>query len=234
MKMSRKCILTCGLLALVIAMPASAGSDLITFGFTDLRSDYLFATRVLTIVERTGGGLHTNGDVTRVVDPNAGDSASFDFSGGFGSAGIDVSLTLAAMGVGQTAASGTVTITDVNGDQITTTTNGIFVENFAGEVQYEGFLKNIVLPVNSFDGTTGSIDISPGSFGTSQFSGTVIIIKFDGPGPGLGMFEVGTGFSDVSVRNFDGSIVPEPAAAMLATIGFVAGARRKRTARQGK
>ena len=208
------CIPVAAFLVCILVVGASA-DEIITFGFTDLVFEYDAESRSFHLQERSRSPVSTEGDVTRVPDPNAGDTAVFNFSFPADSlGGVDFDLTLEERVNNVIPASGTLVLTDLDGDQVVAEAEGIFRVNFTGEVQFESIVTNVVLPDNPFNGILdSSIDISAGSFGGGPFAGSLFALRLLAGSNDLSMFD--HDILDGTVRNLDGGITPEPASLTL-------------------
>lgn len=209
-----------GPVALLALVPAAAAQDnLVTFGFTDLRSEF-DGIDTFRAVSSNSGGFSTSGDVSRLAAP--GGTADYGL-------GVDPSLVLFEISVenltGTTAdGSGNFQITDADGDFLRGQISGTWSTVGAGAIFFTGQLTGVEFVDNGtldamFDGPNG------GAFSTA----------FDTSGPytgatvGLMLTQSGfftSGFSDVSSQ-FSGVVVPAPAGGAVLALAAL-GARRRR------
>jgi hypothetical protein len=201
------------------ASAASGGIAIASFTYSDLLGSYDTGTNVYRAV----AGSQSSGDVTRLESP--GGSAEFDNGFlGMGSANYELEMTVGNIQAATADASGSLTITDDNGDTLTAVVNGEF-RIFGGSVSFEGLLSDVffndVSGDGTFDGTTS------GSFSTDfaanpPFDGSILNLFFD-PGSFFG-----TGFDGQTTLS-SGLIVPAPTAfAAFAGLGLAGAARRRR------
>jgi hypothetical protein len=211
-----------------VAFAGTASADVIsTFGFTDLNGSYapINATMgTFTAVADSVGAIQTGGDVTR----NAGPGGTAQFDTGFMSmaTSADVQITLDVLKTGSTegTGSGTLVITDVDGDTITATIDGLWQSPGFGVVFFSGLMEEVYFNDNgaadgTFNGISGSFDMDlPGN---PPYLGAFsqLYIRFGG-----GFF--GSAFTGQTV-SADGQIVPAPGALALVGIAGLVSRRRR-------
>lgn len=212
--------------ALLVAGPARADIDPhFTFGFTDLDGDYTASGaggqfRAVASALASGGPFDSAGDVTRVAPPQS--TADFDpgFAAMAGSLNVELTMDISNVTSDSAEASGSFTITDLNGDTITGEIAGAW--NRLGSVfaSFKGLLQNVALTNSSgddrFDGSFGS-GFSM-LFSGQPLAGAIIVLEtgawFD------------ASFADQNTQ-VEASIIPAPSAAALGLIGLVMLARRR-------
>ncbi len=199
---------------------ASAGA-ILTFGFTDLSGSFDVGTSVMQALAVDTQSLATSGDVTRLASP--GGTANFDtgFVTRSANANVDLMMTLSSITAVTADATGTIVITDDDGDTITATLNGMFSTPGAGITFFTGYLSDVFLTGTEFNGTDG------GAFGTDlpgqePYDGAVVQLFINSGG---GFFD--TNFSDQSIQ-LDGIIIPTPGSMALIGLAGLVGVRRRR------
>ncbi len=208
-----------------LAIAGSASADVIaTFGFTDLNGAYAPSSSTTGTFTANVGAL-TGGDVTR-ISPSSGTA---EFATGFlalaTSANVQVNLSVSKTSATEATGSGTLVITDIDGDTLTADLSGLWQTPGFGVVFFSGLMGNVYFNDNgaadgTFNGTNGSFDMDlPGNPPyTGAFS--QLYIRFSG-----GFFT--SAFSGQTVST-DGQIVPAPGA--LALVGLAGLAARRRRA----
>jgi hypothetical protein len=199
---------------------ASAGA-ILTFGFTDLSGSFDTGSSVMRAVAVDTEDFATSGDVTRLADPGA--TANFDtgFVTRSANADVDLMMTLSSITAVTADASGSIVITDDDGDTITATLNGMFSTPGAGITFFTGFLSDVVLTGEEFNGPDG------GAFATdlpgqAPYEGAVVQLFINSGG---GFFDAN--FDNESIQ-LDGIIVPTPGSMALMGLAGLVGARRRR------
>lgn len=214
---------TLGLVAgLAVAASASAQVTLVDFAFNSLQATYTSGSSTL-VASATNGPIVSSGNVRRLVGPTG--TANFD--AGAAANALSLNLSVSAIGASSALGAGTLTLLDNNGDTITATVSGTFV-NGVSAVFFNGFLSNVALNNISGDGQFNGA--SGGAFGLNLSS-------VGGPGPYTGAvvyLELGNASNFFqnsfasTVTQVSGNIIPAPAS--LALIGLAGGiaARRRR------
>ncbi len=213
-------VLSAGLLAV------SANADVVaTFGFTDLAGSYDSATGVFRAVATETASYATSGDVTRIGSATTTAEYAFGFTSrsGFANAVFEINVS---MNNGLTAiGSGWFEITDDDGDTLTGSIDGMWINGGSGYVYFNGSLSGVSFNDNgsadaAFNGPDG------GSFGipVTNINDEVgaIVGLFIKPGSFFG----GT-FRDRPTQ-IDGQILPTPGSLALVGLGGLALARRRR------
>lgn len=216
----------CAVAGLAIAGSASA-SVITTFSYSDLNGSYSpinAMTGTFSAVAANTASFQTGGDVSRTAAP--GGTAQFDtgFMSLGTSADMQITLSVVKTGLLEGTGSGTLVITDIDGDTITADIDGLWQSPGFGVVFFSGLMSNVYFNDNgaadgTFNGVNGSFDMDmPGN---PPYLGAFsqLYIRFGG-----GFFA--SAFTGQTV-SADGQIVPAPGA--LALVG-VAGlmARRRR------
>ena len=238
MTIAKKTWLASGIAAslLTVSGSAMAADTVFSFGYFDLAGQYVQTgvgptTGTFTADAADAGVLHSNGDVTRLVPPGAGNSASFfpGFVSGFDPANCHVELTVHDLGFGGdpdlALGEGSFLLIDINGDTIAGDIAGFWINLGAGQINFNGDLSNVVLTNPSgdgtFDGNSGSLstNFGPAFVGDGAFAQLFI--------GGAGFF--GQDFSDVPTQ-IHGEVVPTPGATALLGLGILglANGRRRR------
>lgn len=211
-----------------VAFAGTASADVIsTFGFTDLNGSYSPINALngtFTAVADSTGAIQTGGDVTRNAAP--GGTAQFDtgFMSLATSADVQITLSVVKTGALEGTGSGTIVITDIDGDTLTADIAGLWQSPGFGVVFFSGLMADVYFNDNgaadgTFDGVSGSFDMDlPGN---PPYLGAFsqLYIRFGG-----GFFS--SGFTGQTV-SADGQIVPTPGAlALVGLAGFAARRRR--------
>lgn len=206
-------------MGLLVLGAFSAGSvramDLLSFGFSDLVGIY-DGSSLLSVADDG----NSDGDVTRLVAPTGTAFMSGDSVSGFpGMAAFGISMTISAVDAMSAMGNGTITITDVDGDTLSGTLMGNWV-NVNGSGNFVGQITNF-MPVSDdgwFNGTDGSsfsmtFPVAP------PFEGNIITLVFN-----RWFDEVG--FQDATTQVI-GAVIPEPATLALLALGGLLAVRRR-------
>lgn len=223
--MTMRILMTVG--AASIAAVASADVAVSTFTFSDLNSEY-FTADGETGLFTARAAADTSGDVTRVVDIGPAETAEYlpAFSTDDASS-ADVVFEMSISNITSTTAdgAGVFSITDLDGDSISGSLDGMWARAFAGApiLFFNGILSDVVFTDGGdglFEGTDGvGFELTPFLL-NNLFSGGIVQVSF-----GLDSFfdESFEGFNS----QFSGTIVPTPGAlALLVGAGAFLGRRR--------
>lgn len=222
----RKVGITLFVLGCVTAFGTRASAvDLLSFNYGNLNGSFNSGSLLFNAAD----DADANGTVSRIIAPSG--SALFAgtaMDGGFpGTAAFDLSMNVSGLSAMSAMGSGTVTLTDLQGDTFTASIMGTWT-NTGGSATFSGLLQN-VMPTNS--STDGTFDGNSGS----GFS-----MSFPAPPPYEGaavVLEFGNWFTDVqgTAQSFSGAttlasgaIVPEPATLGLLGLGALAFIARSR------
>ncbi|HEY3243295.1 MAG TPA: PEP-CTERM sorting domain-containing protein [Phycisphaerae bacterium] len=210
-----------GVLSAMALTAHPAAAQILTYGFTDLRSDFTAGapgTGTLNIMAVSA----STGDVTRLVPTTQSALFVQDFVSGPDPANVVLSLGLTGITASSAAAAGTFTITDINGDTLTGNVTGL-VAPLGGNAALVGTLSNVLLNGSGngiFEGTSGSFPMSFAGIATPPFSGaTNYLISIPA------WFDQGS-FTGASTQ-IQAQIVPEPAGLALLALGALAVGRRR-------
>ena len=149
-----KCGLPLGLMlvaALALSPTVVQAGPILTFGFTDLDTDYDLATGAFTAVSDSA----TNGEVSRTVAPVGTAAYDADFTGGI--AAVDFALTISNVTPNSADGIGSVSIAGLDGDTITADLEGTWTR-LAGFGFFTGTVSNLCLNElgdGIFEGPTG-------------------------------------------------------------------------------
>jgi hypothetical protein len=213
---------TIAILALAGAASAAQANAILSFGFTDLSGSFNSGTSVFTATGVAGGAFQTAGSVNRLQAPIG--NAQYDP----GSAAGLVSLSLAVSGVGPVNATGvgSITIMDADGDSFTSNITGTFTLN-GGAVFFNGLMPNPALVAgantnNMFDGPSGGSFPLTFAPAPGPYTGAVVTLYFD---PGTFFSQT---FGNIPT-NLNGSVIPAPGALALLGVGGLVAVRRRRS-----
>ncbi len=202
---------------------------LVTFDYDDLMGDFNATSLLFTATDNAD----SFGNATRIVSPG-GDAIFEGLSGsnGFlGMAAFDLAMTISNLTTTSADASGTIMLTDVQGDSFSGNLQGTWTKNILGSGSFSGVLSNVI-PSNpsadgSFDGSSGP-GLSMTFLDSPPFSGAVFVLDLEAGNWFTDGAGASQGFSTALTRT-QGVIVPEPATlAFLALGGLIAGCRYRR------
>lgn len=205
----------------VAAMATIANAQaVLTFGFTDVDSSFTASDGSFS----GRAGALTSGDVTRLASP----TGTALFAPGFvGTGSSDFTLDMSVTDILATTATGTGTfsIIDLNGEDLSGTIDGQFQRLGAGIIAFTGLLSGIsfndVSGDGTFDGPTSGF-FSTDLPGTAPYEGAIVTLMITGS---AGFFT--SDFSGVSTQ-VAGEVIPAPASLALLGLGGLAAARRRR------
>ncbi len=205
-------------LGLALAASVAAAAPIVTFGFTDLDASFA-PSGVLMGNLLVEAGPRTDGDVTRLLPVTQTAQFAHDFT--LTAADYVLSMVITNITPLTALASGTFTISDINGDTITGDVAGswVWVAPFAF---FNGSLSNVhfnSLGNGVFEGPSGgAFGMNFSAFGPAPYTGAIMTLQ------------TGAWFTS-SYQGCNalvqGAIMPEPAGAVLAVAGLLL-ARRKR------
>ncbi len=221
---------TVGVLALVagglLASTAQADVVLVSATYDDLAGSYSTGTQMFTAVAVDLPALKTSADVSRLV-PNTGNA---QFEPGFvskpDSADFSLAISVGALNLdGSRNGSGSFTATDADGDTITGTIAGQWLDLGFGFIAFNGVLSQVFVNDNGvqdglFNGShSGSWDLSLPA--ASPYSGALVQLTL--------------GANGFFSRNFTNratgvtaQIIPTPGSAALIGLGGLAMVTRRR------
>ncbi|MFZ4429739.1 MAG: PEP-CTERM sorting domain-containing protein [Phycisphaerales bacterium] len=217
--------LTAVALAVAAGGVATANADVVlTLTYHDLNGSYTQSSPGVGAFTAVAAGSEAAGEVSR-VDTNPG-NASFEvgFEVDPNPADFQLSLSVNTIAPGVATGSGSMILTDANGDTIAANLSGAWIyDSVNGFIFFNGAVSNVVVTDNGtlddlFDGT---------QFGSFQLSGMDLT---DGALTQI-VFGAGSFFATDFVNAATGvtaQIVPAPGAlALLGLGGLVAGRRRR-------
>jgi len=200
----------------------ASAAPILSFGYTEVSGSFDSGSSTFSAVAVDNGPLSTAGDVSRLATP--GSTANFDAGFVSRSAFADVVLSMNIVNNfdGTASGSGSITLTDDDGDTFNATVSGMFTDGGTGFYFFTGLLSNASFTGAQFDGTDG------GSFNTTlpgnpPYDGALVQLFLDGAG---GFFT--HDFSDISVQ-LDGEIVPTPGSIALIGLAGLTTTRRRRS-----
>lgn len=209
-----KALMSAGVVT-AFACLAYAQVPVISFTYSDLSSSFNAGSSAYSAVATS----LSSGDVSR-VDAQAG-TAEF-LGGSLPGTFADVQITMTVTNIaGNTAdGSGSLILTDNNGDTLEATVDGQFKLIF-GAIFFEGFLTNAFFTDNSGDGTFDGTSVGSFAMPTNILNGALVELFFN-PGNFFG-----SSFSN-QITLASGLLVPGPgSAALLAFSGLIAARRRR-------
>lgn len=217
--------LTAVALAVAAGGVATANADVVlTLTYHDLNGSYTQSSPGVGSFTAVAAGSEAAGEVSR-VDTNPG-NASFEvgFEAGSNPANFQLSLSVNTIAPGVATGSGSMMITDADGDTIAANLSGAWIyDSVNGFIFFNGAVSNVVVTDNGaaddlFNGTQfGNFQLS----GMNLTEGALTQIVF-----GAGSFFT-TDFANAAT-GVTAQIVPAPGAlALLGLGGLVAGRRRR-------
>lgn len=217
--------LTAVALAVAAGGVATANADVVlTLTYHDLNGSYTQSSPGVGAFTAVATGSEAAGEVSR-VDTNPG-NASFEvgFEAGANPADFSLSLSVNTIAPGVATGSGSIMLTDADGDTIAANLSGAWIyDSVNGFIFFNGAVSNVVATDNGtlddrFNGTQmGNFQLS----GMNLTDGALTQIVF-----GAGSFFT-TDFANAAT-GVTAQIVPAPGAlALLGLGGLVAGRRRR-------
>jgi hypothetical protein len=208
--------------ALAWTAAPSTAQPILTYGFTDLNSSFAPSTPGSGNLSIAAVSAST-GDVTRLVPSTQSALFIQDFVSGPDPANVMVNLALTGISATSAAATGSFTLTDVDGDTITGNLAGT-LSPLGSNTQFLGLVSNVFLNETgdgSFEGTSGSFSMNFSGVASEPFNGaTNYLISTP-------FASFGATFATASTQ-IQAQIVPEPATATL--LGAAALLLRRRRA----
>ncbi|MCO6438667.1 MAG: PEP-CTERM sorting domain-containing protein [Phycisphaerae bacterium] len=198
---------------------SAAAVDFLSFNYGNLDGGFNSGSLLFTAVD----DADANGNVSRIIAPsgNALFAGTVPASGFPGAAAFGLSMNLSAVTSMSANGSGSLTLTDIDGDTFTATIMGTWT-NTGGSATFNGLLTNVI-PTNSstdgtFDGNSGA-GFSMTFPSAPPYMGASVVLGFgnwftDGQG-------VAQSFSGATTLA-SGAIVPEPATLGLLGVGALA------------
>ena len=205
--------------ALALSPMVAEAGPILTFGFTDLDTNYDVVSGVYTAVSDN----NTDGEVSRIVVAPGTATYNADFAGGI--AAVDFALIISNVTATSADGIGALSIWDVDGDSITAEIEGTWAR-MAGFGFFTGTVSNLYLNElgdGLFEGPTGgdfSMDFD--AYVQEPYSGMMQFLGLTG-----GWFDASYEHLNIGTQ---ASILPEPATCLLLGVGVVAMGRRARRA----
>ncbi len=212
--------------SVVLSSAAFAGNSIVaSYTYDSLSGSYVMGSPVTGVFNAnatSGALLNTVGDFNRILPS----SQNADFPAGFvadaNPASISLTVNVTVIGLNQALGTGSLTITDIDGDQFTTGLSGIWTRTILG-VNFNAAFINPAFVDNGtqdgfFNGYTGGWNMD---FGTTSLSGGTVALVISSSG----FFN--TNFVDRPV-GVSGQILPTPGALALGVAGTVVVLRRRR------
>jgi MYXO-CTERM domain-containing protein len=217
-------------LAFTASIASSASAAIVlSFGYTDLSGQYVgdaqggnFSSRAVDTA-----ALHTNGDVSRLINPTGTTTFEPGFVSGANPANALFSISVFNRSAGMASGLGTFALTDADGDTITGDISGTWFQGALGRTFFNGDLSSVVLhdngtPDAAFNGTSGLGLFNMGGMGTN-LEGAIVQLFIQ---TGVGFFD--QPFADTPTQ-VSGEITPAPGGLALLGLGGWALTRRRRT-----
>lgn len=212
--------------SVVLTSAAFAGNSIVaSYTYDSLSGSYVMGSPVTGVFNAnavSGAVLNTVGDFNRILPTSQNASFPAGFVADANPADISLTVNVTVIGVNQALGTGTLTVTDIDGDQFTTGLSGIWTRTSLG-VNFNAAMVNPVFVDNgaldgTFNGYAGgwSMDFGPGALTGANVA---LVIS------STGFFN--TNFSDRPV-GVSGQILPTPGALALGFAGTVVVLRRRR------
>lgn len=212
--------------SVVLTSGALAGNNIVaSYTYDSLSGSYVMASPVAGVFSATatsGGLLNTVGDFNRLLPATQNASFPAGFVADANPANISMTVNVTVIGLNQALGTGTLTITDIDGDQFTTGLSGIWTRTIVG-VNFNAAMVNPTFVDNgaqdgTFDGYSGGWSMD---FGQDALTGASVALVISSSG----FFN--TSFVDRPV-GVSGQILPTPGALALGLAGTAAALRRRR------
>lgn len=217
-----------GAAALASVAGAANAQDLAaTFGFTDMGANWNASDGVLNIGADHAGNISTTGDLTNYFGGGLPATALFAnaFADGSTSADSQFNMDLSNITATSADATGTFTITDINGDTLSGSYTGTWVNQFGfgffdGEVVAASY-NDVESGNNVFEGTAGQTFAVPVADLTGGLSMLLQMPEW---------FDSNNGNFNARTTQLDGILVtvPTPGSLALLGLGGIVAGRRKR------
>jgi hypothetical protein len=215
----------------IAAMATNASADaILTFGYTDLSGQYIGDATggVFTAAATALGAIQTSGAASRLIGPGEG-VASFDtgFVGGADLADAIFTISVFNRTLNRADGAGQFVLTDVDGDVVTGSIDGVWLRGSNGRTFFNGNLRGVTVVDNGIQDAT--FNGNSGSWSLAGLGGPVPLLE----GALVQLFiRSGVGFFDQSFFNTStqvaGELVPTPGAAALMSLAGLAAFRRRR------
>jgi MYXO-CTERM domain-containing protein len=228
-KTSRLLIAAAAVTSAGMASTASADA-ILTFGYTDLAGQYIgdASGGIFTAAASAVGAIQTSGAASRLIGPGEG-VASFDtgFVGGADLADAIFTISVFNRTLNRADGAGQFVLTDVDGDVVTGTIDGVWLRGSQGRTYFNGNLRAVTVIDNGLQ--DGTFNGNSGSWAIGGLGGPVPLLE----GALVQLFiRSGVGFFDQAFFNTStqvaGELVPTPGAFALLGLAGLAGLRRRR------
>lgn len=227
-KIHMKATMTLGAAALMTIAGAAQADLAATFGYTDMGANWNSVSSQLVIGAEDNVNLSTSGDLTNYLGAGFSSTALFNdgFADGSTSADSQFEMSLSNITANSADATGSFTITDINGDTLT----GVYVGTWTNQFGFGFFDGEITAAVYN--------DIESGNNVFEGNAGQTFAVPTDAMQGGLSMLlQMPEWFSAQGVNfearttQLDGilvSNVPAPGALALMGLGGIIAGRRRR------
>ncbi|MFK7760408.1 MAG: PEP-CTERM sorting domain-containing protein [Phycisphaerales bacterium] len=205
--------------ALTAITGAAQAQDLAaTFGFTDMGANWNAGTNVLLVSADENNTISTSGDLTNYLGESFPTTALFNsgFADGSTSADSEFEMTLSNITATSADATGSFTVTDINGD----TLSGSYIGTWTNQFGF-GFFDAEITIANYSDGTEAGNEVFEGN------AGQTFVIPSEPMNGGLSMllqmpewFDSQNGNFNARTTQLDGILVNVPTPGSLALLGM--------------